>query len=505
MSIGWIIFLVCAALWHIGLYGMFKKAGIEGWKAFIPFYNTWCMVEKMQLNKIWFFLQLIPIAGQFITIWILIKFVEHFGRFHLLHHAATVLVPFAYLPYLGFSSNEKFAGKLVVDNYRKSGAREWIDAAFFAIVAATIIRTFIFEAYTIPTPSMEKTLLVNDFLFVSKFSYGPRLPNTPIAMPFVHHTMPVIGTKSYVEWIKLPYKRILASPVKRNDVVVFNFPVNDTLINDEEKFGSKTTYYEAVRQLGYDRVWQDFGNIIITRPVDKRENFIKRCVAVGGDELQIINGIVHINGKAQDPLPESQRYYYLQVPPNTSYPDKDILESWGIKVREDQGDILNYNNLWLVNITNKERASLKLPQGYSVKEYVADMNSPIFPAKQLFPYYQSNTSWTIDNFGPLLVPKKGSSVQLTPDNLIRYQRCIEVYEGNKVEVKNGQVFINDKPETSYTFKMDYFWMMGDNRHNSLDSRYWGFVPEDHVVGKASLIWFSWEGGPRWKRLFNSIK
>ncbi|MEI2749751.1 MAG: signal peptidase I [Ferruginibacter sp.] len=167
--------------------------------------------------------------------------------------------------------------------------------------------------------------------------------------------------------------------------------------------------------------------------------------------------------------------------------------------------ILNYNNLWLVNITNKEKASLKLPQGYSVKEYVADVNSPIFPAKQLFPYYQSNTSWTIDNFGPLLVPKKGSSVQLTPDNLIRYQRCIEVYEGNKVEVKNGQVFINDKPETSYTFKMDYFWMMGDNRHNSLDSRYWGFVPEDHVVGKASLIWFSWEGGPRWKRLFNSIK
>ncbi|MEO6538433.1 MAG: DUF5684 domain-containing protein, partial [Ferruginibacter sp.] len=172
MSLGWVIFIIAALGWHIGMYGMFKKAGIDGWKAFIPFYNTWCMVEKMDLQKAWFFLQFIPIAGQFITIWITIKFVEHFGRFGFLHHAATVLVPFIYFPYLGFSKNEKYAGKLVVNNYKKSAAREWIDAAAFAVVAATLIRTFVFEAYTIPTPSMEKTLLVNDFLFVSKFSYG---------------------------------------------------------------------------------------------------------------------------------------------------------------------------------------------------------------------------------------------------------------------------------------------------------------------------------------------
>ena len=196
MSIGYLVFIIGAIGWHLGMYGMFKKAGIEGWKAFIPFYNTWCMVEKMQLKKFWFFLQFIPIAGQFITIWICIKFVEHFGRFSLAHHAAAVLVPFIYFPYLGFSSNERYAGIPVVANYKKSGTREWIDAAFFAIVAATIIRTFVFEAYTIPTPSMEKTLLVNDFLFVSKFSYGPRIPNTPLAMPFVHHTMPVTNSKS---------------------------------------------------------------------------------------------------------------------------------------------------------------------------------------------------------------------------------------------------------------------------------------------------------------------
>ena len=501
MSMGWIIFIVAAAGWHVGLYGMFKKAGIEGWKAFIPFYNTWCMVEKMGLKKIWFYLQFIPIAGQFITIWITIKFVEHFGRFGFWHHAATVLIPFIYFPYLGFSANERYAGKKVVDNYIKSGAREWIDAAAFAIVAATIIRTFIFEAYTIPTPSMEKTLLVNDFLFVSKSSYGPRIPNTPIAMPFVHHSLPITNTKSYSEIIKIPYTRWFASPVKRNDVVVFNFPVNDTLINDEEKFGSRTTYYEAVRQMGYDRVWNDYGNIIITRPVDKRENFIKRAVAIGGDILQITNGQVSINGKPQERLGESQRYYRLAVPPNV-YVDEERLKEMGIAVRtapniQDffQLDASNY----IVNITTAEKEKLKVPAGFILTDYFME------PDAQLFPYYDTASHWSADNFGPLEIPQKGKSVALTPDNLKRYQRCIEVYEGNTLENKSGKYFINGIESSSYTFKMNYFFMMGDNRHQSLDSRYWGFVPEDHVVGKASLIWFSWEGGPRWKRLFSSIK
>ncbi|MBS1733378.1 MAG: signal peptidase I [Bacteroidetes bacterium] len=502
MSIGWIIFIIGAIGWHVGLYGMFRKAGIAPWKALVPLYNTWCMVEKMKLNKGWFFFQLIPVAGQFVTIWITIKFVEHFGRFGFLHHAATVLFPFIYFPYLGFSANERYAGEVVVSNYKKSAAREWIDAAFFAIVAATIIRTFVFEAYTIPTPSMEKTLLVNDFLFVSKFSYGPRIPNTPIAMPFVHHTMPVTNTKSYVEWIHIPYTRWFASPVKRNDVVVFNFPVNDTLINDEENFGSRVTYYEAVRQLGRDQVWDTYGNIIITRPVDKRENFIKRCVAVGGDVLQVVNGQVLINGKPQEVFPESQRYYKLQVPQG-EYLDGEKLNEFGIRIHEGDniGDVRQTGipNTYLVNITNAQKKNLKLPAGYVLSDYIMQ------PDNQLFPYYDSASHWSADNYGPLTIPKKGSTIELTPDNIIRYQRCIQVYEENKFEVKGGQVFINDKPATSYTFKMDYFWMMGDNRHNSLDSRYWGFVPEDHVVGKASLIWFSWEKGPRWKRLFNSIK
>ncbi len=505
MSIGWMIFIVATVGWHIGLYGMFRKAGIPAWKALIPFYNTWCMVQKMGLKKYWFFLQFIPIAGQFITIWITIKFVEYFGRFGFWQHGATVLFPFLYFPYLGFSKSEKFAGQAVVDNYKKSTSREWIDAAVFAVVAATIIRTFVFEAYTIPTPSMEKTLLVNDFLFVSKFSYGPRLPNTPIAMPFVHHTLPVLNTKSYVEWIHLPYTRWFASPVKRNDVVVFNFPVNDTLINDEEKFGSKVTYYEEVRRSGRDKVWEDYGSLIITRPVDKRENFIKRCVGIAGDSIQVINGRVYVNGAAQELFPQSQRYYRLQVPTG-EFPDKDKLKEFGINVREEQGDLVQLGNTeWLVNITNEEKKDLKLPQGYVLSDFIVGFNDQMFSAKQLFPYYQANPGWSVDNYGPLWIPRKGAPISLTADNVLRYQRAIEVYEGNHFENRDGKYFINEREASSYTFKMDYYWMMGDNRHNSLDSRYWGFVPEDHVVGKASLIWFSWEGGPRWNRLFRSIK
>jgi signal peptidase I len=500
MSIGLIVFIIAVVGWHIGLYGMFKKAGITPWKALIPLYNTWCMVEKMQLKKYWFFLQLIPIAGQFITIWICIKFVEHFGRFGFWHHAATVFLPFIYFPYLGYSKNEKYAGIPVVKNYKKSGAREWIDAAVFAIVAATLIRTFVFEAYTIPTPSEEKSLLVNDFLFVSKFAYGPRIPNTPLAMPFMHHTMPFFNIKSYVEWIHIPYTRWFPSPVKRNDAVVFNFPENDTLINNEE-YGSQTTYYEAVRNMGRERVWQDYGDIIITRPVDKRENFIKRCVGIPGDTIQVIQGKLHINGKPEDYFPNAQRRYVIQTPEGV-YLDADKLKELGINVRETQDPIAaEGKDLYNVNITNAERAALHLPAGYKITDYIREHEN------KLFPYYTDSTgkNWSADNYGALWIPKKNASIQLTADNVIRYRRCIEVYEGNKFENRGGKYFINGVEATSYTFKMDYYWLMGDNRHNSLDSRYWGFVPEDHVVGKASLIWFSYENGPRWNRLFRWIK
>ena len=526
MGFGFIIFIVAAIGWHIGLYGMFKKAGIEGWKAFVPFYNTWCMVEKMELKKYWFFLQFIPIAGQFITIWILIKFIEHFGRFNFWHHAAAVFLPFVYLPYMGFSKSERYAGTSVVNNYKKSATREWIDAAAFAVVAATIIRTFVFEAYVIPTPSMEKSLLVNDYLFVSKSAYGPRIPNTPIAMPFVHHTIPFANTKSYVEWIHIPYTRWFASPVQRNDVVVFNFPGGDSVIN-KPGFQSEFTYYDEMHdymrkgdseQKARENILNDPETYpIIIRPVDKQENYVKRCVGIAGDTLRLVNGIVYVNGQQSFVQPKSQLWYTVKT--NGQQFDYEILKNeidvdvskeidrpnGGMDNHRNKIELDDYdakNGQYKMLLTNDKLEKLKkLPIVQSVT--VSDEGGDFFYPS--YYYYRPDSLRDINNFPSLWVPKKGATIELNDDTYWKYQRVIRSYEGNELEYVNGKYLLNGVPATQYTFKMNYYWMMGDNRHNSQDSRFWGFVPEDHVVGKASLIWFSWEGGPRWKRLFRWIK
>ncbi|MFN5327287.1 MAG: signal peptidase I [Bacteroidota bacterium] len=508
MSIGWMIFILAVIGLHAGLFGMFKKAGIEGWKALIPVYNTWLMVKKMDLKTYWFFFQLIPIAGQFVTIWIGIKFVEHFGRFHLIHHAATVLVPFIYFPYLGFSKNERYGGSAVVKNYNKSAAREWVDAAVFAIVAATIIRTFVFEAYVIPTGSMEKTLLVNDFLFVSKTSYGPRVPNTPLAFPFVHHTLPLSTAQSYLEWIKLPYRRFFAQPVMRNDVVVFNYPVGDTVIRE---FQSEINYYDYLRAYESrggtrDMLFADRGDII-TRPVDKRENFIKRCVAVAGDTLSIKDGMVYVNGKINQYPKDAEMPYTVVLDGKGFFPEEFISDELNIDLQDpEQRDFMQ-----LEGMQNTYRVILTASQLEKVKSFPFVVSSMVTPELNTsgygntFPYDTAHYKWSEDNFGPIWIPRKGDAIELNEQNIAVYQRAIQVYENNQLEIKDGKIFINGNPAHSYTFKMNYYWMMGDNRHNSQDSRFWGFVPEDHIVGKASLIWFSWQKGPRWNRIFRSIK
>lgn len=508
MSIGWLIFITATIGFHLGLYGMFIKAGITGWKAFIPFYNTYLMVRKMELKLHWFILQFIPIAGQFISIWICIKFVEHFGRFSVLHHAATVFVPFIYFPYLGFSKDERYAGIPVVKNYTKSAAREWIDAAVFAVVAATIIRTFVFEAYVIPTGSMEKTLLVNDFLFVSKTSYGPRVPNTPLAFPFVHHTLPLGNTQSYLEWIKLPYRRFWNSEIKRNDVVVFNYPVGDTVIRE---FQSEINYYDYLRAYemrgGNREMLFAERDDIITRPVDKRENFIKRCVGVAGDTLQVRDGIVYVNNQLNDVPPASEMPYYVTLDGKGFFSEEFIRNELNIDPQDmEQRDLMQLQdkpNTYRITLTPEQ---LKMVQELSfvIKEsIVADLNTSGFG--NTFPYDTVHFKWSEDNFGPIWIPKKGAVIELTEKNIILYQRVIQVYENNTWENRDGSIFINGEKASTYTFKMNYFWMMGDNRHNSQDSRFWGFVPEDHIVGRASLIWFSWQNGPRWNRIFKKIR
>lgn len=495
-----------------GLAKLFAKAGEQPWKAYVPFYNTWVMQTLAKRPKHWVFWQAIPVVGWFITPGIFIEFVKLFGKFSLGSHTlASLFAPF-YFPYLAYKENPAYIGPEKVKAHKKKGWREWVDAAIFAVVAATLIRTFVFEAYTIPSSSMEKTLLVKDFLFVSKMSYGPRIPNTPLSFPFVHNYMPVGSRKSYLEWIKIPYIRWFASPVKRNDAVVFNFPEGDTVIN-LPGYQSAQPYYNMIRNL--DGTTSDvqrqqiLGNPsipIAVHPVDKTDNYIKRCVGIAGDTLKIINGILYVNNEKAFISPTAVTFYTF----NSTRPlYEDDLKDAGISLNMKEENTLanDFQNInpttYRVNISLGELEKLKKINGVIANSISPEIDSSM--AGGIFPYDTNYYKWTIDNFGPVWVPKKGASISLTPENIPLYRRCIEKYENNSFEVRNGKVFINGKESATYTFKMDYYWMMGDNRHKSQDSRYWGFVPEDRIVGKAWMIWMSWDGGPRWKRLFRIVK
>lgn len=489
-----------------GLAKLFVKAGVPAWKAYIPFYNTWIMQGLCQRPKHWVFWQFIPVIGWFISPGIFIEFAKVFGQFSLRSHTAASLFAPIYFPYLAMKVQPAFVGPEAVKKHKKSDWREWVDAAIFAVVAATLIRTFIFEAYTIPSGSMEKSLLINDFLFVSKFSYGPRIPNTPLSVPFVHNYLPFGSSrKSYSELIKIPYIRWFASPVKRGDAVVFNFPAGDTVIH-KEGYESALPYYDFVRERGRDAVWNDPElSPIVSHPADKTDNYIKRCVAVAGDSLKIIDGDVYINGQKQVAPAHSGRPYLVQMKPGRTL-DKEGLEEMDIAIYEtERSSDFNITNVapyqYLINMTIGEKEIL-VNSGFTQKvdPYIDNMIS----SNRIFPY-DTLHKWSIDNYGSIWIPKKGGVVPLNENTFSIYERAIRVYEHNDFYMKDNKYYLNGAEVKNYTFKMDYYWMMGDNRHGSQDSRFWGFVPEDRIVGKAWLIWFSWEGGPRWKRLFRTVK
>jgi signal peptidase I len=490
-----------------GLAKMFQKAGVEQWKAFIPFYNTWVMQDLAKRPKHWVFWQFIPVVGWFISPGIFIEFVKLFGRFTFWEHTLAALFAPFYFPYLGYSPKIHYVGPEGARKYKKQGWREWVDAAIFAIVAATLIRTFIFEAYTIPSGSMEKTLLINDFLFVSKFAYGPRIPNTPLSIPFIHNYIPGTKARSYTTALELPYIRWFASPVKRGDVVVFNFPAGDTVINDPD-FQSKTPYYDVKRVVATDPSNRNYAQYkyvlehpdeypIVVHPADKSDNYIKRCVGIAGDTIQVINNQVKANGQMEPDPPKSRMNYKV----TTTFASLDA------EVLKDEYDVdfdkdvypAGQQGVYFLWLTADARDKM-LKNGFA-KQIVPNTD---FDETEVFPY-DSVHKWTRNNFGPIWIPKKDVTLTLTPENYSVYERAIRVYEHNQFEMKNGKFILNGKEVTSYTFKMNYYWMMGDNRLESQDSRYWGFVPEDRIVGRASIIWFSWEGGPRWNRLFRSVK
>nr|WP_199156450.1 signal peptidase I [Pedobacter sp. ASV2] len=384
-----------------------------------------------------------------------------------------------------------------VNKKKKTKTREWFDAIIFAVIAATLIRVFFIEAYTIPSGSMEKSLLIGDFLFVSKVNYGARIPMTPVAFPFAHHTMPLTGTKAYWDGVQWKYHRLPGlSEIKRNDIVVFNLPVGDTVALENQE----PSYYNLVRQSDWKTVNNQY--TITSRPVDKRENIIKRCIGISGDVISMKDGIVSVNGKNEPLKNTGQMPYKIQF--KTTDINFDVFTELGFTVGEMQQ--LSADT-YITNATPEMIEKLKKLD--FIKSVALDVKLPSVDDGDLFPL-DKNRKWNVDNFGPVKIPAKGWTVQLNSNTMPLYYRAIRTYEGNKVEQKGKDWYINDKLATAYTFKMNYYWMMGDNRHNSIDSRYWGFLPEDHVVGKALFIWMSWDSSAsffhkiRWSRLLKGI-
>ena len=412
-----------------------------------------------------------------------IDLAKSFGRFKIWEIVCAAIVPFIFFPIVNHQGS-KYNDPRVKAFPKKTPVREWLDAIVWAVVAALIIRTFLFEAYTIPSSSMEKSLLVGDYLVVSKIGYGPRVPNTPLAFPFVHHTLPWSKTaKSYIEKPQLPYKRLPGTTeIKRNDPIVFNFPAGDTV---SEVYQSNVTFYQLVRYFGRDNVMNDkkqFGNII-TRPVDKRENYVKRLIGMPGDTLQIIDGIVYINGEIGEQPNEMQHNYIVKITSNGINPK--ILEKYNITegYRTAHADELIFN--MTADIAEEFR---KLPFVTSVERRIAPVGTEV--SDDIFPNDTTHFKWNADNFGPIVIPQEGKTVKINTENIALYDRIIRAYELNDMKIKDGKIFINGEETDEYTFKMDYYWMMGDNRHNSQDSRFWGYVPVDHIVGKPVFVWLS---------------
>ncbi|MCX6234378.1 MAG: signal peptidase I [Bacteroidetes bacterium] len=498
-----LLLIVIFLFFPIFAWNIFERAGFHGWSSVIPFYNYYIWLRIIKKPWWWYIFLLIPFINAFMVMLMIVELAKCYKKFDIGHQALAVLFPFLYLPYLGVSSKEQFLDPDKRPKIKKTATREWVDAIIFAVVAATIIRTFLIEAYTIPTSSMEKTLLVGDFLFVSKINYGPKIPNTPLSFPFVHNTMPLSKTsKSYLEWIKFKYYRFPGlEKIHNNDVVVFNYPNGDTVALKVQN----PDYYALVRQFGRDRIWSDsynFGNVIY-RPVDKRENYIKRCIGIPGDTLEIKDQVIFINGK-ELVTPGKKEYKYIVETNGTPVNPRNLAK---LDVTEEIKPLSK--NQFLITLTDMAVEEIKTyPNVINFKK----VNYPKGDwAPHIFPY-DSNFKWNEDNFGPLLIPKAGMTVPLTITNLPLYERIIRVFEDNQMEIRNDKIFINGKQSDRYTFKMNYYWMMGDNRHNSADSRFWGYVPEDHVVGKAVFVWLSlaknkslFSGKVRWNKLLRSIQ
>jgi signal peptidase I len=481
-------YLVIFALIFIGIkvgqWKMYQKAGQPGWAALVPVYSSIIWLKLIGKPLWWVALLFIPVVNVLVLVAMTIELAKAYGKYKLAQHAAALLLPFYFFPRIGFDPATKYLG--APETHKKvppkSGLREWGDAILFAGVAALIIRTFFIEAFMIPTSSMERTLMAGDFLFVSKFHYGARMPMVPLSVPFVHNKIKVgdFVAPSYLSFVQLPFFRLPGlENVERNDIVVFNYPAHD------------------IHDLG-----DGAGKV---EPVSMKENYIKRCVAVPGDTLQIIDQQVYIDGKPGKNPPFMQYQYQVETNSRGGFSPRRLNElgfrspgspnaNWG------QASA-NVYYFWMPD------SIAQIMDGW---DGVTDIDT-IYRAKGefqrgVYPSFQNEKgqlfSHNIDNFGPIVIPARGMTVELTPENLALYARCIDPYEGHELEVKDGKAFIDGQEASSYTFEMDYYFVMGNNRHNSEDGRFWGFVPANHIVGKPLFVFFSYESdfGIRWNRI-----
>jgi signal peptidase I len=479
----WFVFFLAVQVIHfLGTWKLYETAGRKRWEAAIPVYNAIVLMKIIGRPTWWTILLFIPIINliMFPVIWV--ETIRSFGKKTTTDTLMVIATLGFYIYYLNYTQTLIYIADRNIDSEHK--AAETVSSLLFAIIVATIVHTYFIQPYTIPTSSLEKSLLVGDFLFVSKMNYGARVPMTTVAMPMVHDTIPMTKRKSYLNWPQLPYLRLPGlQTIERTDIVVFNWPA-DTVFKFRDQSGLRAD-----------------------KPIDKKSNYVKRCVGVPGDSLAIKDGLVYINGKELI-LPERakpQFSYNVVLDGKTPiyleniFKDMDITD--GINYVSPQKDTIG-----IAALTAKNAEKLKnVPGILSVFRNIS--HTPETGKYGVFPH---TTQWNRDNYGPIYIPQKGKTVALTLASLPFYKTIITDYEKNDLKVNGNEILINGKVATTYTFDQNYYWMMGDNRHNSEDSRYWGFVPENHIVGKPIFIWLSWDTNGkginkiRWDRVFTTV-
>ena len=562
-TLDYILLYLLIIILFVCLGNIFERAGKPKWHGYVPGLNFYTWLTILKRPWWWLILLITPFVNFIMLVIMLVETGIVFGKRSTKEQWFFGALPWVAIPQLAFKDKSDYIGpREWNEKKKKSQPREWGEAILFAVVAATIIRTYCFEMYTIPTPSMESSMNVGDYLVVSKASYGAKSPMTPVALPLVHNRLPGSLTNSYVDWFKLPYYRLpgFGNP-ERMDAMVFNYPSGDTaivhdyfmghdyhqILRESAKFiasGAKTyPEYRRKEQVGINNYLKEkekyldlarkqmakgiipfasndnqgkYVNIktggLVVRPVDKREHYIKRLVGMPGDKLEIKDRQVFIDDSELE-NPENLQYSYFFFP-QAGFNKTAFAKKFGLHSKyQIQGfDTGNGNKVWIL-MCNENTLNAIQKAGYKVEPRIEEAGSSpglenIFPNSNLAPF----NGWNKDNYGPINIPKEGDAVNLTVANLPLYKRIIEAYEGNKLSVQDDKIFINGQETSTYTIKQNYYWLMGDNRHNSVDSRFWGFVPEDHVVGKAVITWFSkrneinhFEPGIQWDRMFKTVK